>query len=493
MNRASGLLLHITSLPSPYGVGTLGKSAYEFIDFLHRARQKYWQVLPLTPTGYGDSPYQSASTFAGNPYLIDLDILKNQGLLTDEDIGSDWGNDARRVNFGLLYNRRRQVLEKAFSRFDRSKMSGYIDKNSWYLKDWALFCALKDRFKGTCWADWPQDIRDRTPDAVSRYSDELHDLIDYHYFVQYCFDGQWQDLKTYAHDKGINFIGDIPIYVPYDSSDVWSHRHLFQLDESGIPKLIAGVPPDYFSATGQLWGNPVYNWDANEKEEYAWWRTRLQAAAERCDILRIDHFRGLESFWGVAYGAQDARIGKWYPGPGMKLIKAFRQDGLGDRIIAEDLGFLTPEVKKLLGDSGCPGMRVMQFGFEPMADSRELPHNYIKHCIAYLGTHDNDTIIGWFKATAPECASFAVDYLGLNQQEGFAFGFIRGLMTSCADTVIIQLQDLLGLDSSNRMNLPGTTGWWGWRALPEEFDVKLADRLAYYTQMSGRAAPRKHG
>ena len=348
MKRASGLLLHITSLPSPYGVGTLGKAAFDFVDYLHRARQRYWQILPLTPTGYGDSPYQSASTFAGNPYLVDLDLLKEQGLLTDEDIGADWGGDPRKVDFGLLYNRRRAVLEKAFARFDRSKMADYVADHAWYLKDWTLFCALKDRFEGKCWADWPQDIRDREPEAMARYAAELADLMDYHAFVQYCFDSQWQALREYAHEKGVSFIGDIPIYVPYDSADVWSHRDLFQLNEAGIPKLIAGVPPDYFSETGQLWGNPIYDWDAHEKENYAWWRSRLKGAASRCDVLRIDHFRGLESYWGVEYGAPNAIKGKWYPGPGMKLIRAFREEGLGENIIAEDLGFLTSEVKKLL-------------------------------------------------------------------------------------------------------------------------------------------------
>ena len=363
MKRASGILLHITSLPSPYGVGTLGKAAFDFVDYLHRARQRYWQILPLTPTGFGDSPYQSASTFAGNPYLVDLDLLKEKGLLTDEDIGEDWGEDPRKVDFGLLYVRRRQVLEKAFARFDRAEMAEYVARNAWYLEDWTLFCALKDHFEGKCWVDWPEDIRNREPEAVARYRELLREQIDYHAFVQYCFDSQWQALRAYAHEQGVSFIGDIPIYVPYDSVDVWAHRELFQLTEAGIPKLIAGVPPDYFSETGQLWGNPVYDWDANEKENFAWWRSRLKGAASRCDIIRIDHFRGLESFWGVQYGAADARVGQWYPGPGMKLIRAFREEGMGESIIAEDLGFLTPEVKKLLNDSGCPGMRVMQFGF----------------------------------------------------------------------------------------------------------------------------------
>lgn len=487
MKRSSGVLLHITSLPSPYGVGTMGKAAYEFVDFLHRARQRYWQVLPLTPTGYGDSPYQSASAFAGNPYLIDLDMLIEQGLLLPEEVAGDWGTDRRKVDFGLLYVRRREVLQKAFARFDRELMAWYREQNSWYLRDWTLFCALKDYFNGQSWNQWPEDIRCRRPEAVAYYESLLQESIDYHTFVQFCFDSQWTALHDYARSRGIEFIGDIPIYVPYDSADVWAHRELFDLDEGGNPKLVAGVPPDYFTELGQLWGNPVYDWAANAEEGFAWWRSRLRAAASRCDVVRIDHFRGLESFWGVPYGAPDARGGSWYPGPGMKLIHAFDEEGLRSRIIAEDLGFLTPEVKKLLNDSGCPGMRVMQFGFEPMGDSRELPHNYVQNCVAYLGTHDNDTIMGWFNTCPPKDAAFAVDYLGLNQQEGLPFGFIRGLMTSCANLVVVQMQDLLGLGSGHRMNLPGTTGWWTWRLLPEEFDMAVADRLAYYTRMSGRA------
>ena len=487
MKRASGVLLHVTSLPSPYGVGTLGKEAYAFVDFLHRARQKYWQMLPLNPTGFGDSPYQSSSTFAGNPYLIDLDILKEWGLITDEDIGTDWGDDPRKVDFDLLYRRRRQVLEKAFSRFHREEMKDYCREKAWYLSDWALFSALKDRFDGQPWNQWPEDIRNREPDAMERYRQELSEGIAYHSFVQFCFDVQWQQLHDYARSQGVSFIGDIPIYVPFDSADVWAHQHLFQLDEAGNPSLVAGVPPDYFSELGQLWGNPVYDWQANEAEDFAWWRSRVLAASQRCDVIRIDHFRGLESYWAVAFGAPDARNGQWYPGPGMKLIRALQSEGLGDSIIAEDLGFLTPEVKKLLSDSGCHGMRVMQFGFEPMGDSRELPHNYVQNSVAYLGTHDNDTIMGWFHNCPPQDAAFAVDYLGLNQQEGFPFGFIRGLMTSVANLTVVQLQDLLGLGTEHRMNLPGTTGWWTWRSLPGEITEQLADRLAYYTRMTGRA------
>lgn len=490
MKRASGVLMHITSLPSPYGIGTMGRAAYEFVDFLHRARQRYWQVLPLTPTSYGDSPYQGPSAFAGNPYLIDLDLLKEEGLLTEEDIGTDWGSNPRKVDFGLMYRRRYAVLEKAFARFDRREMEAFCRKEE-YLSGWALFSALKDHFNGAPWYDWPQDIRDREPEALERYGRELSERIAFHSFIQYEFDKQWNALMAYAKKQGIGFIGDIPIYVPHDSADVWENRQLFHLGEDCYPTLIAGVPPDDFTELGQLWGNPVYNWDAHRAENFAWWKKRVLSASKRCELLRIDHFRGLESFWAVPFGSVDARPGHWYPGPGMELVNAFKEVGLEDSIIAEDLGYLTPEVKKLLSDSGYPGMRVLQFGFDPLGDSRELPHNYVSNSVAYLGTHDNTTIMGWFNTAPVEEAAFAVDYLGLNRQEGFPFGFIRGLFTSVSNLAVVQLQDVLGLGDEHRMNWPGTTGWWGWRALPGEYTREVADRLAYYTRMSARAPVKK--
>lgn len=490
MKRASGVLMHITSLPSPYGIGTMGRAAYEFVDFLHRARQRYWQVLPLTPTSYGDSPYQGPSAFAGNPYLIDLDLLKEEGLLTEEDIGTDWGSNPRKVDFGLMYRRKYAVLEKAFARFDRREMEAFCRKEE-YLSGWALFSALKDHFNGAPWYDWPQDIRDREPEALERYGRELSERIAFHSFIQYEFDKQWNALMAYAKKQGIGFIGDIPIYVPHDSADVWENRQLFYLGEDCYPTLIAGVPPDDFTELGQLWGNPVYNWDAHRAENFAWWKKRVLSASKRCELLRIDHFRGLESFWAVPFGSVDARPGHWYPGPGMELVNAFKEVGLEDSIIAEDLGYLTPEVKKLLSDSGYPGMRVLQFGFNPLGDSRELPHNYVSNSVAYLGTHDNTTIMGWFNTAPVEEAAFAVDYLGLNRQEGFPFGFIRGLFTSVSNLAVVQLQDVLGLGDDHRMNWPGTTGWWGWRALPGEYTREVADRLAYYTRMSARAPVKK--
>lgn len=486
MKRSSGVLMHISSLPSPYGIGTMGKEAYRFVDFLSRARQSYWQILPINPTGFGDSPYQSASTFAGNPYLIDPDMLVEEGLLLEEELIGSWGENPRKVDFGLMYSRRYAMLEKAFSRFDRQAMETFSQQKDW-LSTWVLYSALKDHFHGAPWYSWPEDIRDRKPEAIVYYQNLLQDRISFHSFVQYIFDKQWNALQNYAASKNIRFIGDIPIYVPHDSADAWENRQLFQLDEKGYPYKVAGVPPDYFAELGQLWGNPVYRWEEHRQNGFAWWIKRVKAAAERFELIRIDHFRGLESYWAVPYGAPDARPGQWLPGPGMELIRALKEAGLGHRIIAEDLGFLTPEVKKLLSDSGYPGMRVMGFGFDPMGDSRELPHNYVPNSVVYLGTHDSDTIMGWFYSAPAECAAFAVDYLGLNQLEGFPFGFVRGLFTSVSNLAIVQLQDLLGLGSEHRMNLPGTTGWWGWRSLPGEYNDALADRLSYYTRMSARA------
>lgn len=489
MKRSAGVLLHISSLPSPYGIGTLGKEAFRFVDWLKRAGQTRWQMLPLTPTSYGDSPYQSPSSFAGNPYFIDLDILKEQGLLTEEELPKE-AFDPRRVDFGHLYETRYAILRKAFARFDRAEAERYLNEKE-YLRTWALFAALKHFFNGASWNTWPEDIRFRWQNAIEYYENMLRDEMAFRAFLQLMFDRQWAALKQYAADKGIALIGDIPIYVPYDSAEVWERPDLFCLDEKREQTLKAGCPPDAFTELGQLWGNPCYDWEAHRREGYAWWIRRVRASADRFDYIRIDHFRGLHTFWAVPREAPDARPGKWYPGPGIEFVRALNEAGFKGRLIAEDLGYLTPEVKKLLADSGCPGMRVMQFGFEPLGNSRELPHNYVPNCVAYLGTHDNCSIMEWFETAPAEDAAFAVDYLGLNKEEGFAFGFIRALFTSCADLAVVQIQDVLSLGTGNRMNLPGTTGWWTWRLLPGEVTDELADRLAYYTYMSGRAEPKK--
>lgn len=487
MKRASGILMHISSLPSPYGIGTLGKEAYAFIDFLKRAGQTYWQMLPVTPTSYGDSPYQSTSTFAGNPYFVDLVRLTEEGLLTEDDCQADWGDDPERTDYGKLYAHRGRVLRKAFSQFDRTLMAEYRQANADWLEDYALFAALKMHFGGAPWYAWGDAaIRDRDPKAMEYYRQKLFGEVDFHCFVQYQFDRQWRELKAYAESKGIRLIGDVPIYVPHDSADIWANRELFSLDERCMPIDVAGVPPDYFSQTGQLWGNPVYLWDKHEEDGYAWWIRRIGAMRDRFDVIRIDHFRGLESFWSIPYGATDARPGQWIKGPGMKLIRAVKAALPDVRIIAEDLGFLTPEVKRLLSESGFPGMRVLQFGFEPLGNSRELPHNYPQHCVAYTGTHDNSPILGWMQGASEREAAFAVDYLGLNEREGMAYGFLRGILNSSADLAIAQMQDYLELGEAARMNNPGTLGWWQYRAKDGDFSDALADRICYYAKMSGR-------
>lgn len=489
MKRSSGVLLHISSLPSPYGIGTLGKEAFRFADWLKRAGQTRWQMLPVGPTSYGDSPYQSPSSFAGNPYFIDLDLLAEQGLLTQEELPKE-ESDPRRVDYGHLYETRYTILRKAFARSDRAEAERYLCEKD-YLRTWALFAALKQFFNGASWDTWPEDIRFRWPNAIEYYENMLREEMLFRAFLELTFDRQWSALKAYAAENGIALIGDIPIYVPYDSAEVWERPGLFCLDERREQTLKAGCPPDAFQELGQLWGNPVYNWEAHRRENFAWWIRRVQAAGERFDYIRLDHFRGLESFWAVPREAPDARPGQWYPGPGMDFVRALNGAGLKSKLIAEDLGFLTPEVKKLLGDSGYPGMRVIQFGFEPLGDSKYLPHNYVPNCVAYLGTHDNSSVLEWFETAPVEEAAFAADYLGLNKEEGISFGFIRGLLNSCADLAVVLMQDVLSLGKGSRMNFPGTTGWWTWRMLPGEALDSLADRLNYYACMSGRAVPKK--
>lgn len=492
MKRSCGILMHITSLPSKYGVGTFGKAAYAFVDFLKASGQSYWQMLPVTPTGYSDSPYQSASTFAGNPYLIDLDQLVEEGLLLPEECECDWGDDPKNVDYGKLWEHRYDVLRKAFARFHRPKMDAFRAENADWLEEYALFTALKTKYNNRPWYEWDDEpVVSHRADAVAYYRQVLVHDIDFQCFLQYEFSKQFDALKAYANANGILIIGDLPIYVPHDSVEVWSEPHLFCMDEQHRPRLLAGVPPDAFTDLGQLWGNPVYDWDAHRRDNFAWWCHRMARTAARFDVVRIDHFRGLESFWAVPYGSTDARPGRWYPGPGMDLIRAIMAHCPYVRLIAEDLGYLTPEVKKLLSDSGLPGMRILQFGFDPMNDSRELPHNYPVHCIAYTGTHDNSPIMGWVEDAPAECVEFAVNYLGLNEREGIAFGMIRGVMNSVAELAIIPMQDYLGLGNEARMNFPSSTGWWRWRSEASDFTPALADRIRYYAEMSARCEIRR--
>ena len=487
MNRSSGVLMPLSSLPSPYGIGTMGKSAYEFVDFLKAAGQRYWQLLPLVPTGAGDSPYSSFSTFAGNPYFIDLDRLVKDKLLRPKDlIGLNWGRNPEQVDYEALRLQRPVVLRRAFER-GREPLAAEVEtfrkENKW-VDTYGLYMALKAHFNMLPWMDWPEeDIRMHRPDAVRRWTILLHDEIEYHIFVQYLFFRQWSALREYAHKKGVLFIGDIPIYVALDSADVWSEAHFFQLDEKNVPKAVAGVPPDPFTADGQLWGNPLYDWDAMERDGYGWWIRRIEGAEKLYDVIRTDHFRGFASYWSVPYGELTARNGVWMPGPGMKLVGVLTSWFHDLDFIAEDLGYVTEDVRKLVWDSGMPGMKILEFAFDAHGDSDYLPHCIPYNATCYLGTHDNNTVMGWLKDIGKRDRDFAARYMHITEDEGWCWGMIRTGMATCADLFVVQMQDLLELDEKARMNTPGTpTGNWRWRMLPGKADKDLAKKLYLYTR-----------
>ena len=492
MNRKSGILLHISSLPSPYGVGTLGKEAYAFADFLSDAGQSCWQLLPLGPTSVYDSPYQSFSTYAGNPYFIDLDLLREAGLLEAADYAdADFGDDPARVDFGKLYCNRYPVLRLAYERGKRDNgeaLRAFVESKPW-LPDYALFMALKAHFNGVMWTQWPDaDIRMRKPEALARYREQLRDEIGFQTFMQYCFFTQWERLRAYVKEKGLRLIGDLPIYVPLDSADVWVSPQLFQLDGDLQPVRVAGVPPDYFSADGQLWGNPLYDWDAMRADGYRWWIDRVRAAGALYDVVRIDHFRGLASYWSVPAGEATARVGEWVPGPGLPFVRALTGALPSLSLIAEDLGFLTDDVMALLKDTGLPGMKVIQFAFDSREESDYLPHNYTPHCICYTGTHDNTTAAGWFDEAAPADVQKAIAYRGLNGEETYHYGLIRAGMSSVAELCMSQMQDYLGAGGDCRMNTPGTVGNgnWCYRLKKGELTQALANRIRAMTELYGR-------
>ncbi len=490
MDRHSGILLHISSLPSPYGIGTLGREAYAFADFLRAAGQKYWQLLPLGPTSYGDSPYQSFSTFAGNPYFIDLDLLAEDGLLSSSDLAADWGGDPRQVDYGKIYAARFGLLRRAFQTGyprDREAVEAFSRENKW-LDNYALYMALKARFGMKSWLDWPdEDLRLRREKALEQAREELAEDIRFYVYLQHLFFKQWDALREYIHSLGIRIIGDLPIYVAMDSADVWAEPEFFQLGEGNVPTEVSGVPPDYFSADGQLWGNPLYDYERMKADGYGWWIRRVEGAGRLFDVIRIDHFRGLESYWAVPYGETTAKNGRWRKGPGMDLVGTLTNWFPNLSFIAEDLGFLTPEVHRLLADSGLPGMKVLEFAFDAREPSNYLPHTYDRHCVCYVGTHDNETVEQWRWQADRADVTFARKYLGLNDAEGFHWGMIRGGMASVADTFVVQMQDCLGLGPEGRMNTPGT-GWgnWRWRLLPGEASPALAKKLYHYTRMYGR-------
>ena len=483
----------ISSLPSPHGIGTLGAEARKFVDFLADAGQSWWQILPVGPTSYGDSPYQSFSAYAGNPYLIDLDLLCEDGLLTPAEVNAvSWGTDPARVDYSAIYNGRFPLLHLAMGRGwerDADKVKAFSEENDAWLPDYALFMALKRHFGMSAWTEWPdEDIRLRRPEAVARYREELADDIRLFTYIQYLFFRQWEALRSYAHEKGIGIIGDLPIYVAMDSADVWADPRAFQLDERNVPAEVAGVPPDYFTADGQLWGNPLYDWDAMKADGYTWWIRRIAGASRLYDILRIDHFRGLESYWAVPYGETTAKVGRWVKGPGMDLMNVLTEKFPNIQFIAEDLGYLTPEVRQLLEDSGLPGMKVLQFAFDSREAANYLPHTYPRHCVCYAGTHDNSTLMGWKDEAAPADIAMAREYLGLHDEEGFNWGVLRGGQSSVADLFIAQMQDYLGLGSEARMNTPGILGGnWQWRMLPGQITDELTARIARMTSLYGRS------
>ena len=492
MERSSGILLPVFSLPSPYGIGTFGKAAYEFADFLKAAGQRFWQILPLGSTSYGDSPYQSFSTFAGNPYFIDLELLVGDGLLTEQEIGEcDWGGDPRNVDYGKIYENRIKLLQKAKARgYEKSaeEIRAFEEENRTWLPDYALFMALKRHFGMAAWLDWPEEsIRLHAPAAVKRWRVVLREDVELFVYIQYLFFKQWNALKDYINGLGIGIIGDLPIYVAMDSADVWAARELFLLDEKGYPTVVSGVPPDYFTEDGQLWGNPIYDYEAMRRDGYSWWIRRVGGAGRLYDVIRIDHFRGFASFWAVPYGEKTARNGKWITGPGMDLVGRLIGWFHDIEFIAEDLGFPTPDVTALLNESGLPGMKVLEFAFDSKELSGYLPHAFQENCICYTGTHDNEPLALWREDAAAEDLAFATRYLGLNEAEGFNPGVIRGGMMSQARLFVAQMQDWLGLGEGSRINTPGKpSGNWTWRLLPGEAGAELAGQIREMTRIYGR-------
>ncbi len=485
--RKSGVLLHLSSLPSPYGMGSFGEAAYRFVDFLDRANQSYWQILPLGPTSYGDSPYQTFSAFANNPYFIDLDRLIHESLLTHEDIIATV-LDPRYVDYGALYHERLQTLKKAFWRFNQQDphFLRFVEEEAFWLLDYAFFMALKNHFNGAPWSSWPNDIKMREEHAILRYQTMLNEDIMFQKVIQYWAFDQWACLKAYANQKGISIIGDMPIYVAYDSADVWANPTFFDLDANRMPNHVAGVPPDNFSADGQLWGNPLYNWPYLKKNGYSWWIDRVKSAMRIFDQIRIDHFIGFENFYQVPFGDTTAVNGVWKKGPGYALFKAIKS-ALGDvKIIAEDLGVVTEGVKKLLRRTGFPGMKLTQFGFYSASDNDFLIHHYEKNMVVYTGTHDNETSHQWFASLSEQERHRCLNYL--NHGSGNPVdSLIKATLGSVADTVIIPMQDYLGLGKEARMNFPSTTGNnWKWRMLDHETNEDVCSKIRYFSELYGR-------
>lgn len=488
--RKAGILLHPTSLPSKEGIGTLGNEAYRFIDFLKKSNQKIWQIFPLGPTGYGDSPYQCFSAFAGNPYLIDLETLVDLGYLSEEELNLDFGDNKEKIDYGKIYLNKMPLLKKAFSKFNVSseEFLKFNNENSYWLDNYSLFMAIKNRFNGMSWIEWPKELKNREKDAIDRCSLELKDEINYQKFLQYMFYTQWFNLKKYANDNGIEIIGDIPIFVSMDSSDTWSNTKIFQFNDRKQPKKVAGVPPDYFSETGQLWGNPLFDWDEIKKDNYLWWINRIKANLNLFDIIRIDHFRGFESYWSIDSDAKTAIEGKWEKGPGIEFFNKIKEKLGNISIIAEDLGILTDKVIELKKEANLPGMKILQFAFDGTAENLYLPHNYEKNCVVYTGTHDNDTTKSWFESLSYEEKSYVKNYLNITDESYLTYSLIRLALRSIANICIIPMQDYLNLGKESRMNTPGKAdNNWQWRMLDNTLTEELSNNIKNLTILYGRS------
>ncbi len=489
--RKSCILMHISSLPSDYGIGKIGKSAFDFVDFLVESGVKYWQILPLSPTSYGDSPYSSFSCYAGNPYFLDFEQLKQEGLLKKSDYQNiKWEDNSHSVNYTKIYDNCFKVLKIAYKNYRHELSSRYhkfVSENKQWVDDYALFMALKFKNKGKPWYEWDKKLAMREENAVKKAEKELADEIDFFKFIQYKFFKQWNNLKNYANSRGIEIIGDMPIYVAYDSVDVWANPELFCLDKNKQPVDVAGCPPDAFSETGQLWGNPVYKWENHEKQNFEWWVNRIKFASEIYDTVRIDHFRGFESFYAIPFGSKTAQKGEWKKAPGKKLFSTVKEK-LGDiSIIAEDLGFITPDVRELLDYTGFPGMKVVQFGFSDY-ENEHLTHNFsTANCIAYTGTHDNDTLKGWVNSLSKDNIKFCKEYLNVLKKKDIPWAVIRSTWSSVAKIAVAQMQDLLELDSSSRMNTPSTLGEnWKFRTTASDFTPKLSKKIYKLNRMYNR-------
>lgn len=493
--RSAGILLPLSSLPSPYGIGAMGEDAYRFIDFLHASGQKFWQVLPVGPTSYGDSPYQSFSAFAGNPYFIDLAALCKEGLIEKKKIDKiNWGANEHKVDYARVYEIRFKVLREAYTKSshkDEPEYLAFCSENADWLDDYCLFMSVKGRFDNVEWLKWDDDIRTRKPEALKKYKDELSEEIGFWKFIQYKFFQQWKKLRDYAHDKSVSIIGDIPIYIAMDSADAWANTDQFWMDEEKRPVKVSGVPPDYFSKTGQLWGNPLYRWDVMESDGFKWWKRRISFSSGIYDVIRIDHFIGTVRYYTIDADSPTAVGGEWLTGPGMKLIDAIDEARGDTRIIAEDLGELVPAVRKVRVRSGYPGMKVLQFAFNDNSDNSFLPHNIESDFIAYTGTHDNDTVKGYMEslrgARGKAVRKYAREYLGIKRNSEIVDAVIRAAFGSVAIIAIIPIQDWLHLGSESRINIPSTVGGnWEWRmdkgCLTKELSAKIAD----FTRIYGR-------